>query len=594
MNNFKRVFLIILSLLIFCISAFTACGKSEEERKEERVEEIESIFEHIVQESQLQSESESLTDTELETSFADHLYVVIPKLCSSELSTKAREFVDLLGKQTGLLTTLKYDNELPNSPEGACEILLGNTDRLASKNAKSELKQNEYICRWDDGSLVLCGGSDEATLVAIERFIAEDLPYANQYSLMSDELAFESFEGSSESVEASVNGAEQNGSDNEIEVEADGSTDMNYDYDTEANVETAGPSENDTKDTEAIKDTEGVESVSETETQKAQPTLNGYKINEFVIVYQAENYYSEKKMAELLQEAISARSGYLLDVISSKNVDSRTGKKISLFVDESCESGIETIDGDVIIKGTCGYMLSISVATFIEDMADSANGGSISLSYGERITIPEKEAVFSVSEYFIKKDTVDSLIETLNALGSTDDDLFILTNVTQNIYNKILINLPTDYEFCVFEAFSRKFLVFYNLNSVSELDYSLNDAGNVLDIDVKLRSGECAKYKHFFNPDEDTLQNILTNVEQNAVCFFESEAALGEMPFSTVFAGVTSINSSAVNYSAILGNDLKGDEDFSSIKDTSAKFSWSMKLFFNFSNALQRSNDSLK
>lgn len=586
MNNFKRVFLIILSLLIFCISAFTACGKSEEERKEERVEEIESIFEHIVQESQLQSESESLTDTELETSFAEHLYVVIPKLCSPELSTKAREFADLLAEQTGLLTTLKYDNEHSHSPEGACEILLGNTDRLASKNAKIELKQNEYVCRWDDGALILCGGSDGATLLAIERFIEEGLPYANQYCLMSDELAFESLEGSSESGEASVNGS------SEPEFEAGVSTDTNSD--TEANVETADSSENDTKATEAVEDTEVAESVSETETQKAQPTLNGYKINEFVIVCQAENYYSEKKMAELLQDAVSARSGYLLDVISSENVNSGTGKKISLLVDKSCESSIETIDGDVIIKGNGGYMLSISVAKFIEDMDNSANGGVISLSYGERITIPEKEAVFSVSEYFIKKDTVDSLIETLNALGSTDDDLFVLTNVTQNIYDKILINLPDGYEFCEFEAFSRRFLVFYNLNSVSKLDYSLNDAGNVLDIDVKLHNGERVRYKHFSNPDEDILKNLLTYAEQNAVCFFESEATLGEMPLSTVFAGVTNINSSEVNYRVMLGNGLKGDKDFSSVKNTSLRFSWSVKLFFNFSNALQISNDSLK
>ncbi|MBO7302663.1 MAG: hypothetical protein J6U68_00575, partial [Clostridia bacterium] len=95
--------------------------------------------------------------------------------------------------QVELLVSLKYDNELTTLPDNSCEVLIGNTNRLASENAEDELKSNDYLCRWDDGALVICGKSDAATIKAIDKFISDVLPTASPYSLMHEDAHFELF-----------------------------------------------------------------------------------------------------------------------------------------------------------------------------------------------------------------------------------------------------------------------------------------------------------------------------------------------------------------------------------------------------------------
>lgn len=123
--------------------------------------------------------------------FAEHIYIIIPNGCSGELSLKARELSDKIESKTGILTSLKYDNELTVIPQGSCEILLGGTNRLASDNALEALRDGEYLCRWDDGALVVCGRSDISTVAAIEKFISDILPISSKYSLMPSEAHFE-------------------------------------------------------------------------------------------------------------------------------------------------------------------------------------------------------------------------------------------------------------------------------------------------------------------------------------------------------------------------------------------------------------------
>lgn len=132
--------------------------------------------------------SESETD---EPAFAQHIYIIIPNGCSGELSLKARELADGVESKTGILTSLKYDNELTVVPNNSCEILLGHTNRLVSDNALEILRDGEYLCRWEDGALVICGRSDSSTVIAVDRFINEILPISSKYSLMPEAAHFE-------------------------------------------------------------------------------------------------------------------------------------------------------------------------------------------------------------------------------------------------------------------------------------------------------------------------------------------------------------------------------------------------------------------
>lgn len=175
-------FLLILGLLV----SVSSCAN----KKSNSSSEIEELF------SRLEITTDKESDGEAETEkpdFAEHVYVIIPSGCSGELSIKANALTEKIRQDVGILASLKYDDELAESPKGSCEILIGNTNRLASKNAEEELKTNDYLCRWDNGALVICGKSDSATLVAIDKFISDILPTASRYSLMHADAHFELF-----------------------------------------------------------------------------------------------------------------------------------------------------------------------------------------------------------------------------------------------------------------------------------------------------------------------------------------------------------------------------------------------------------------
>ena len=172
----KRIVCFALAILLLCaLTMFTACGDNDEN-------DIESIFERL-----------TLNNTDIGTErFAEHIYIVIPRSSSGELSLKAKELSEMIAEKTGIITTVKYDNEFSSAPAKSCEVLIGNTDRLASDNAMAVLKNDDYLCRWDNGAVVICGRNDKSTIVAIDRFIEEILHGASQYSLMMPEAHFES------------------------------------------------------------------------------------------------------------------------------------------------------------------------------------------------------------------------------------------------------------------------------------------------------------------------------------------------------------------------------------------------------------------
>ena len=86
----------------------------------------------------------SISDiNEDETDAYGHIYVIIPNGCSGELSLKARELSNAIGEKTGIFTSLKYDSELSSPPNDSLEILLGFTNRLASKDAADKLRDGD-------------------------------------------------------------------------------------------------------------------------------------------------------------------------------------------------------------------------------------------------------------------------------------------------------------------------------------------------------------------------------------------------------------------------------------------------------------------
>lgn len=169
---------IICFLIIFCtLFSLASCGTENKNN-------IDDLFEELIKDTE-ESSSESDEDT------AMHVYLIIPRDCSGELSLKARALAEKIADKIGLLTSVKYDNELTTIPKNSCEVLIGSTNRLASKNAMDVLKSNEYLCRWDGEAIVICGRGDADTVSAIDKFISDILPTSSRDSLMARDAGFE-------------------------------------------------------------------------------------------------------------------------------------------------------------------------------------------------------------------------------------------------------------------------------------------------------------------------------------------------------------------------------------------------------------------
>jgi hypothetical protein len=122
---------------------------------------------------------------------AEYYQVIIPSVCGGELSLAARRLADSIEERTGIDCGVFYDAEDLPRTDSTVEILLGNTNRAASRLALYNLRVDDYVCRFVDGALVIGGVSDQATLAAVERFESEVLPDATSARLMNIDGGFE-------------------------------------------------------------------------------------------------------------------------------------------------------------------------------------------------------------------------------------------------------------------------------------------------------------------------------------------------------------------------------------------------------------------
>ena len=123
--------------------------------------------------------------------FANKVYIIIPEKCSGELSGKARELANAIIEKTEVLTVVKYDNEAISIGENDITVLLGNTDYLVSQEAVKPLRYGDYLCKWDDSSIILGGRHDDDTIKAVDKFLNEFIHGASSQSLMSENAGFE-------------------------------------------------------------------------------------------------------------------------------------------------------------------------------------------------------------------------------------------------------------------------------------------------------------------------------------------------------------------------------------------------------------------
>ena len=118
-----------------------------------------------------------------------YIGLIVPDDCSAQLALVARQLAQDISARLGVDCKMSYDEDDVVKRDGYAEISLGKTNRDAALIATEGLRDKDYVCVSIDGHTVIGGVSDAATLVAIECFKNDILPYAVKDELISEERA---------------------------------------------------------------------------------------------------------------------------------------------------------------------------------------------------------------------------------------------------------------------------------------------------------------------------------------------------------------------------------------------------------------------
>lgn len=123
----------------------------------------------------------------------DFFFFIIPKDASAELIESAKALCEKFRVKNDVKAQVYFDNELLPTYKAPRFILIGNTSHFSSQKAISHLKRDDYICLSIEKDVVIGGKSCSASILAIERFTKEILPYFDGESGISAASTFEFF-----------------------------------------------------------------------------------------------------------------------------------------------------------------------------------------------------------------------------------------------------------------------------------------------------------------------------------------------------------------------------------------------------------------
>lgn len=154
----RKIFKISVVLLVIAV-LFTACKQTTPENTDEETSVVSS---DQVEEILLSIINDGNTEYSIVTSIS----------ASSEISVAVNSFKQTVKDNTGVSfkTTNDYKKEDADTAGENKEILIGATNRKASSEAMSTLRSNDYVVSQYKNQLVIVGGSDNATIEALEKF----------------------------------------------------------------------------------------------------------------------------------------------------------------------------------------------------------------------------------------------------------------------------------------------------------------------------------------------------------------------------------------------------------------------------------------
>lgn len=162
-----------LTILLLCFCFFlSSCADSSSKINEHSLYLPESVEEDISQKT-------------------DFFFFIIPKDASPELITSAKALCYKFSTENDVKAEVYFDDEqLPIYKEPRF-ILIGDTVYSSSQKAIANLNRDDYVCLSVGKDVVIGGKSSSASILAIERFAKDVLPYFDGESGISAASAFE-------------------------------------------------------------------------------------------------------------------------------------------------------------------------------------------------------------------------------------------------------------------------------------------------------------------------------------------------------------------------------------------------------------------
>lgn len=215
-------------------------------------------------------------------------------------------------------------------------------------------------------------------------------------------------------------------------------------------------------------------------------TLNGYDLYDYTLVYSEENSFGEKEMAELLREYAVSKSGYMLDIIPDSEVDSNTGKIISVSgLPDTNGAVIRNQEQNIIVSGAEEYELSVSVARFAEELFENVIDGKANATVAD-INIPCTGNNLKIC-YAVSKGANKDLdfIHQWSVLVQNDNYDVIIFDQFEPLFLKYVEKNNYDYEYIALtDSNGNVYPVMYNRDAFQSFECSISYAA----IEIKAKA----------------------------------------------------------------------------------------------------------
>lgn len=123
----------------------------------------------------------------------DFFFFIIPKDASPVLIESAKALCEKFSTENNVKAQVYFDNEQLPIYKSPRFILIGDTAFFSSHKAIAHLNRDDYVCLSIEKDVVIGGKSNSASILAIERFTNDVLPYFDGESGISAASSFEFF-----------------------------------------------------------------------------------------------------------------------------------------------------------------------------------------------------------------------------------------------------------------------------------------------------------------------------------------------------------------------------------------------------------------